>query len=750
MLVNRAIPALYNGISQQPATLRLPSQAESQINGWSTVVNGLRHRPPLQHVAKITSDDLSSSYTSIINRDSQHRYLIVMAGGTLKVYDLSGNEKTVNFPNGTDYLTSSNPQEDFSVTTVADASFILNKRIQVTMKAVAADQVAQPTNYVWLGRNIPGNLISANPFSAAILQQYAANTVNGALKGTVQSFDYLPGGPSAPHGTPSPSNGDLWEIQGDANSGFTAYYVVYQGGVWNETVAPGLKNAIDETTMPWALIHNADDTFDFKPYSWAPRRVGDETTNANPSFVGRTINDIFFYQNRLGFLSAENAILSAAGDFGNFYRLTVLQTLSDQVVDIGVSETNVTDLNFAVPFAQGLMLFGDQTQFRMVTPLDGNFSSTTVSMQVATRYIASPKVRPLMLGSDVYFPSEDDSYAHLREYFVKLSYTGQIQTDAEDTTAHVPSFIPKGVYMLAGSNNHDALFMATNAQPSRLYVYKFYWQTEQQKAQSAWSYWELGAGNQVLAAAGLDDYLYAVVKHSDGTYIQKCSLAVGANVGLTDNNGNLYDLNLDQRTVLNGVYTGSPSNYTTFTLPYGLDGSDRNNFRVVLGNGFSTPGAMLDPSTYTFISSTEVRVPGDYHAHSCFVGVTYTFSYKFSEQFMLNQNSVAVLSGRLTLRNWRLYFVDTAFFEVLVDSYGNGNPVSMSLTPDQVSQYTGMTVGSQNLITGSPNFRTGYAEFGVYGASTEATVTLQNDTPYPVSFFEAEWEGDYNNRGRTI
>lgn len=46
-LVNKAISNLINGVSQQPETLRLPSQCEAQINGFSSVVEGLKKRPPL-------------------------------------------------------------------------------------------------------------------------------------------------------------------------------------------------------------------------------------------------------------------------------------------------------------------------------------------------------------------------------------------------------------------------------------------------------------------------------------------------------------------------------------------------------------------------------------------------------------------------------------------------------------------------------------------------------------------------------
>ena len=45
-LVSTTIPNLINGVSQQPYALRLSSQAERQVNGYSSVVEGLRSVPP--------------------------------------------------------------------------------------------------------------------------------------------------------------------------------------------------------------------------------------------------------------------------------------------------------------------------------------------------------------------------------------------------------------------------------------------------------------------------------------------------------------------------------------------------------------------------------------------------------------------------------------------------------------------------------------------------------------------------------
>lgn len=813
-LINRQIPALYNGISQQPPTLRMPSQCEEQINVWETVVQGKMSRPPTQLVAKLTDDDLTSAYLQVINRDINEQYFVVIEDGNIRVFDIAGNERTVNFPNGKAYLsnkgypistwtaaltitsfnvfirpTAANgfvfqpvavtgvgggtepswptvegatvvsggityaawldpvptpltPKTDFSATTVADYTFIVNKTVLTGMMPIGSEITAQPTTYYWLPSQLTGdqlgNYTAAN---GGVLAQYEPSPEAGVYQGTVQTFDDLPIATSVV----PPSEGDVYLVQGDQNSAFTAYYVIRQEGVWNESVAPGLKNLPDATTMPWALVRNAGGDFTFSPFSWAPRRFGDETTNKNPSFMGRAIKDVFFNQNRLGLMSGENVIHSRAGDFGNFYRMTVLQLLADDVVDVATSETQVTEMEWAVPFATGMMMFSPETQFRLMVPTDGQLTPTTVSLPVTTRFVNSQTVRPVMLGSDVYFVSEDDSYAHIREYYVTLNYLSQFKTDADDVTAHVPKFIPKGVYLLAGSNLHDMLFLATAPFPNRLYVYKFYWQSEEQKGQSAWGYWDFGTGNSVLGAGVINDYLYLLIKRADGTFIEKMSMALGANVGIPDSNGKFFDLCLDRRTTVTGTYNASPDDYTLFALPYT---TVHANVRLIMGNSFDTPGALIDPTTYTFPIDGTVQVPGNF-AGEVFAGEVYTQQFTFSEQFMTNANNVAVLSGRLTLRNWSVYFTDTAYFQVSVDPYGNNNPTVLSYVPANESTYTSLTVGESALEIGKPVFKSGSMTFGVFGSSKEAVVSILNDSPYPFCFTEGEWEADWTNRSRT-
>ena len=52
-LINRSIPNLIGGVSQQPEILRLDNQATEQLNGISNVVEGLKKRD--RHVVRLLS-----------------------------------------------------------------------------------------------------------------------------------------------------------------------------------------------------------------------------------------------------------------------------------------------------------------------------------------------------------------------------------------------------------------------------------------------------------------------------------------------------------------------------------------------------------------------------------------------------------------------------------------------------------------------------------------------------------------------
>ena len=65
------------------------------------------------------------------------------------------------------------------------------------------------------------------------------------------------------------------------------------------------------------MINTGTNAFTFQR-AWVARDVGDDETNDHPSFIGKKIQQAFFHNNRLGFLSSDNVSMSQSKQFLTF------------------------------------------------------------------------------------------------------------------------------------------------------------------------------------------------------------------------------------------------------------------------------------------------------------------------------------------------------------------------------------------------------------------------------------------------
>jgi hypothetical protein len=722
-LKHRTLPSILNGVSRQPAILRASDQNEDELNTWSSMATGLAKRPPTELVAKLTETVGTDAFIHYINRDTVERYAVIVDNGTIKVFDVAdGSEKTVNAPHGWGYLSQGT---DFRAVTVADYTFIVNANTTCQLGDAGDDLTADPLDYRWINRtgSEASNLtlaqlrgIGAIPGSQL---QYSPNVASGSYAGEVASIEKLP---------ETATNGTLYKVTGSVETGFISYWVVRNGAVWDETVAPNQVNQLDATTMPHALVSEADGTFTFAPFSWAPRRVGDQHTNPPSTFVGRAISDVFFYQNRLGFLVDENLVFSCAGDFGNFWRTTVLDYIASDVIDVAVATTSVSILEYAVPFNDGIMAFSDQTQFSIENGEDG-LSPESLAISPVTNYEINTGVRPVNIGTEVYFCGDDNGSSIVWEY-TRIEQ-GDSLTAAE-ISAHVPGYIPSGLKQLVSAPNAKALFAISN--DGDVYCYQFYWNGNE-KIQSAWRKWEMGG--EVLAGKHMDDSLFFVLSRSDGIYLTRANLEEGAKPANQD-----FQIYLDMRDFLISSYDGLVDK-TTYIIPYD---ADQDSFQLIRSNADGTaPGSLIDPSQYEWVNARTVRVPGqEQHATG---GQTYRQHVTFSRQFPLDYQGRAVTTGRLQLRTFTVNYANTGFFATEVAPYGAAMaPAVEEVVPAMLGQFTGKIVGADSLRTNTPAFHTGSYSFQIYGDASQATVTISNETHVGATFVSAEWEGFYFNR----
>jgi hypothetical protein len=185
-LVSYTIPNLIQGISQQPDAQREPSQGEIQINGMSSLAEGLRKRESTQVIAKVSNSSFGDVYFHQILRDAGEKYLVVVGKTAIKVFDLEGNEKTVNAPSGYGYLSSVvSAKSDIRAATIADYTFISNTKAVPAMDASLAPAVARPAAHealVWVKAANYGQkyIVNVNSSQVTISTAVAPVVVSGA------------------------------------------------------------------------------------------------------------------------------------------------------------------------------------------------------------------------------------------------------------------------------------------------------------------------------------------------------------------------------------------------------------------------------------------------------------------------------------------------------------------------------------------------------------------------------------------
>jgi hypothetical protein len=772
MLINKSIPSLFNGVSQQPPTLRHDTQAELSENAYPSIATGLRKRPPLSYLALLSRAVISNAAVHIINRSTTERYVVFGTNGGIQVYSLlDGSPRTVSFPNGTGYLASASPSTEHRMVTVADYTFVLNTSIPVQPTAATA---TNPANVAWFYVNSfqantfititvdgtsaqygirgdtsndtgtvatgiatalqtalgGGYTVAANSPIAGLVQVVKAagaissvsssdtygNTLIVDLYNPVQTFSKLP---------PSFVAGYTLQIVGTPTDGTSSYYVEFKGSSWVEAVKPGLSNGFNAATMPHQLIRQADGTFVFQEVSWESRKVGDSITNPPPSFLNRNIADIFYYRGRLGFLADENVCMSRAGEYYNFWGKSATAVIDTDPIDTNVGTNKVSILKYAVPFDKSLLLFSDQTQFQL-TGGQELMSPKTVKADVATEFDSGTAARPVGLGQAVYFGVTVGSHTGVREYYVDAT---TLTNDATDVTAHVPTYIPANLYSLAASSSEDVIFALCRDEPNAVYVYKFFW-SGNQKQQSAWFKFVFDTGTSVLGAEFINNKCYFILNRADGTYLETMDLQADlsdAGIG--------FIVHLDHRVYVSGSYD-STSNLTTFTLPFAVAAS---GYSMVAGPAFT--GKVGKKIAFTANGGYTVTAPGNWTAGPVFFGQDYSMRYVFSEQYAKDQNQVAMTNGKLKLRRFYLDYTKTGYFRTEVQPKARDTYTYV---------FSGHTLGTSSATLGVPSIESGTFKFPVMTANEGARIEVINDSYLPSIFQSAGWDAEFVTFGRRV
>lgn len=787
-LYTQSIKNLKGGISQQPDILRFSDQGFAQVNAWSSESDGLQKRPPTVLTKRLGDKDYLGSNPKfhLINRDEKEQYYLVFTGDGIKVFELNGTERVVG--GNIDYVRTASPREDIRVVTVADYTFVVNKTIPVRIGTTKAHDgyntkargiinlrggqygrtlsvsinggtevsyalpagndaendppkidtqaygeelrkllvTAYPTYTFALGPNyLAVNAPDGVDINTITTKDGFGNTLINSVIDTVQTVSKLP--IAAP-------DGYLVKIQGETGSSADEYWTIWQNDskTWAETSAPNVVVDLNADTMPHAVVRQADGTFQLQTLDWAERGAGDDDTNPFPSFIDATINDVFFYRNRLGFLSGENIIMSRPAGYFRFFPKSVATLSDDDPIDVAVSNPRISILKYAIPFAEQLLLWSDEVQFVMTSA--GAMTAKSIQLDAASAFNLSDAARPFAVGRSVFFSSPRGTFTSINRYF-SVQDVSDVK-DADDVTGHVLNYIQNGVFDIQGSSTESFLSVITTGYSSRVYIYKFLFKDSQQ-LQSSWSHWEFEPDVQVWAASVIGSTMHLALRTSSGITLETVKFTKESK----DFDSEPHRLYMDSK-VSYSIPSEAYDNYwgeTTLTLSsvYGFTPSSGSYLFV------DSSGAYVEVTEPEggWKSDSKVVLNGDWTSKTLFIGRKFKFFYQFSRLLIKHEDqngTVTEDTGRLQLRRAWVNFQSTGALRCIVGTTGQ------SFT----NMLNGPVLGAGNI--GTVPIGQGQFRFPMNGDARHTSLILESDYPTPVSIVGCGWEASYARKAKSI
>lgn len=483
----------------------------------------------------------------------------------------------------------------------------------------------------------------------------------------------------------------------------------YGNGSWKECPSPDVKYRIDKSTMPHAVVRNADGTFTFKAIDWSDRPAGDEDSAKTPSFIGNCIQDLFCHKGRLGFVAEDRTCYSDVNDIFLFFKSTTLTELDTDAIDVG-SNSRMSLLKFAVPYNKELMLFGENSEF-LIQGGSSNFSNGTVSIEMLMEYACSSLCKPVPVGSTVLFTCNNGDFSKIYEVHMSDNYN----IGAREISEQVSQYIPKNLYKLfTSSENNMAGFLTTEATDT-IYIYNYYYNGNT-KAQSAWSKWVFN-NTKILNADFVNNFIYLTMQYEDGIYLEKM------NINSLEGDDDLsFIVYLDRKQKL-------IPNERVITLDY----NPVNEIKVVNPYGFPCE-----------ISRTgnEITLLDDYDY--VYVGNTYESKWKLSSIYKrqtTQSGGMKVVEGILMLKDINLSYADTSYFRVLLQP-------TYSTAIASTLEFTGIVDGT---ISSTMNKITPYSStflIPIISKNNEIDIVIINDSYLPSGFLSLEWLGEFIIRGK--
>ena len=520
------------------------------------------------------------------------------------------------------------------------------------------------------------------------------------------------------------------------------YYLRFEGlndrdgtGSWTECAKPNIPKNL--TNMPLVIQRTslanpgADDeiaTFTIKQFTYAGRKVGDDTTNPFPTFKDKRVNKVLFFRNRLAILAGENVILSRPGTVGepDFFAETALTVSANDPIDISCSSTFPSELFDGIDINSGLVVFSTNQQF-LLSSDDTVLNPDTAKLRSISTFNYNKDIPPVSLGTTIAYLDDSGKFSRFNE-MANIAREGE--PNVVNQSQVVPTLLPKNLDLLTNSRENNLVLMGKTDSDT---VQGFrYLNVGDKRQQSAWFKWKFN--NPLLYHFIInDEYYFLDTDH----FLQSVRLVQQeTDPSITQDNVEFL-LHLDNYTTISGGSFSAATNLTTFTGVSWLPSVTSPNYDLAVIDTNTASARVGRYGKPTLTSTTSFTLPGDWSGVRLTIGYLYEYSVAFPTFYLSRsqgESSRADVNSSLVVHRVKFHFGKIGLYETTLSRVGKS---------DYTEVYESTELDEYN-VSDAPYIEEFIKTVPVYEKNTNVDITLKSSHPAPSTLRAVSWEGDYS------
>ena len=529
-------------------------------------------------------------------------------------------------------------------------------------------------------------------------------------------------------------HGYIVKVQNARMSDEDDYYLRFTGennldgaGSWSECAKPSIAKTL--TNMPLVIQRTATTTFTVKQFTYQDRRVGDDNTNPLPTFVGKRINKVLFFRNRLALLAGENVILSRPGTLGtpDFFIESALTVSASDPIDISAASMFPSDIFDGIEINAGLLVFSTNQQFLLSTD-DTVLNPDTAKLRSVSTFNYNKDIPPISLGTTISYLDNSGKFSRLNE-MANTSREGE--PDVVEISKLVPTLLPKDLDLFTNSRE-NSLILIGKTNSDTVFGYK-YLAIGDKRQQQAWFKWKLN--NPLLYHFIINDEYFFL---DTDNFLQSIKLVQSDTDPTITQDDILYQIHLDNHTTVTGGVYNASTNLTTFTNQSDwIDQVTSPNYSLAIIDLNTNSTRLARYALPTVINGDDFTVPGDWSTGSFTIGYLYEYLVKFPRIYpkkISGEKSFADVNSSLILHRLKLHFGKIGLYETTLTRVGKS---------DYTEVYESSLLDEYD-ASDAPYLEEFIKTIPVYEKNKNVDITLKSSHPAPATLRAMAWEGDYS------